>query len=933
MPHVVEHRFVWLSKVWCLACALLLGVQGAAWAQAAAMRDGLPAEQREIVVGLLADYTPFERWPTGATQAVGYDVDLLKAIAQRQGWRLRFQRFDNFDLLQQALRQGEVDVLTSMAQTLARSKEMAFTRPYAVVQQLLVGRDDMFSASSNPDLAGRSLGVIKGFASAEIAAERFSQATKKEFATLDDAVLALQEGKIDLLFQAQPALQRYLGAGSKLRALRTFSMPTGRLRLATRLSDQPLAEQLDAAIGALDQQQHTQLHTKWLELPPVPEPELPSNAAPEPALRVGFFASDPTNQPNEQGQPEGLGIDLLEAVLARAQLKVASYRSVGLAESLDLLKKGELDLVLSLSELAERREHVTFVGPYHGSLLAIVSRRGFGVTSLDQLSERKMGIVKRFYAREYIARLRPDVELVECENSEACLEMLEKGEVEATVYQLFGLQERLFKRGTNLQISGFMPDLADEDNFGLSKQAAHLAPRLRAALDHVLANDLPAIEKAQALKQAQKGLSWRDLMPWLIGALLVAALIALAVWWHVSRLKLQARKKHEARERAEAYLTFMTHEVRNALQAVVGATVLMGEDDIDADPGQRRHLRRLMRRSARSTMALMDTLLDRHRGLQGQLDLRAEPVDLGRLVQMLVEDLRPAADAKKLRLIANVPDGDTAFVLADATRVQQVLRNLVINAIKFTNTGEILVRLSVARLDNDARHDRMVDLLVRDQGAGMNDEQMRQLFKVSRSQGGDRPGSGLGLMLCRELAELMEGSIRVESQPGQGSSFHFRFATSWASPPDTNPSPQDARVLVVEPAAEYGELLRVAFGRAGLSAVQVSDAQGAIDAMRSGPGYYMVLCARSVLQQVSLASLQTLATEQLTTTGQWPSLVILESQADEPKPTHPQVAGSCLRSGDVDELVSKALRLAQRHQQVEPPKPSPDFGESSQLPL
>lgn len=930
-------RHLSLSAVLVRCGRLLAGLVALWWVVVApvlaAPQDRLPPSQREIVVGLLADYAPFQSWPVGTAQPGGYDVDLLEHLAQRQGWRLRFRRYADFGLLQQALREGRVDVLTSMAQTPARSAEMAFSRPYVMVPQLLLGRESIHSSSSAPDLAGRSLALVNGFASSENALERFPLASIQIHQDLEGAIRAVREGRADLVFESQPVLQRFVGPQAGLRLLRSYSMPIGHLRLATRLSDRPLHEQLDAAVARIDPGLRARWARTWLSPSVLPEPEASADGVTDPGLRVGFVPSDPLSLQHADGQPRGLGVDLLEAVLGRAGLAVDSYRAVNPADGMALLRGGELDLLLGLHEVAERRQDISFVGPFHSSLLALVSRRGFGISDLDQLAGRKLGVIQGFHARPHLARLHPGVELVACEDLDDCLRMLEQGEVDATVYKLAGLQDRLQQRGSQLQVSGFVPSVPDEDSLALGAHVAHLAPRLRTALDLVIANDLPGIERNDALRRSAGAYTWRDLLPWLLGALAVVLLASVAVWWHVSRLQRQARKKQEARERAEAYLAFMTHEVRNALQAVVGATVLMGEPDIDADPAQRRHLRRLMRRSARSTMALMDTLLDRHRGRHGQLDLRAEPCDLGRLVQTLVEDLRPAAEAKKLRLVASVPDSDTAFVMADATRVQQVLRNLVINAIKFTRTGEILVQLDVAPLTGDARHDRMVHLLVRDTGEGMSEEQVRQLFKVAHTQGGDRPGSGLGLLLCRELAQLMDGRIRVESRPGHGSSFHFSFGTVWAAPPDTVPSPADARVLVVEPSADYGELLQLAFVRAGVPAQRVTDVQAATEALRSRESFHLVLCARNVFDDVPADLLHALAVEQQVT-GRVPSLVILENEADGPRPTLPGVAGTCMRSGDMDGLVKKALRLAQRHQQAATPtRPASGFDETDHAAL
>jgi protein-histidine pros-kinase len=158
------------------------------------------------------------------------------------------------------------------------------------------------------------------------------------------------------------------------------------------------------------------------------------------------------------------------------------------------------------------------------------------------------------------------------------------------------------------------------------------------------------------------------------------------------------------------------------------------------------------------------------------------PVDCNALVEEVATTLRPSASAKGLQLLLRLPP--QAHVLADRRALQQILINLTNNAIKFTERG--LVEMFVERVDDPALGDRVV-VGVLDTGIGMSPEELGQLFQAfsqvgNRSQRGNTEGTGLGLYLCRKLAELHGSTIEVSSRSGIGSRFCLGLADADALP-------------------------------------------------------------------------------------------------------------------------------------------------------
>jgi signal transduction histidine kinase len=238
-----------------------------------------------------------------------------------------------------------------------------------------------------------------------------------------------------------------------------------------------------------------------------------------------------------------------------------------------------------------------------------------------------------------------------------------------------------------------------------------------------------------------------------------------------------ARDDAEAANRAKSdFLSRMSHELRTPLNAILGfAQLLQADADDPPSDGQRRRLEALMR-GGQHLMALINDVLDVARIEAGNLQLTLEPVDLGHLVRDGLALVQPMAQARGMALVA--PEGmvhDGPWVMADATRLRQVLLNLLSNAIKFNRDGGTVQ----VGLQADAS---MVLLEVADQGAGIPPEHLPRLFQAFErlDKDGAVEGTGIGLALSSSLVTLMHGAIGARSTLGQGSVFWVRLPASVA---------------------------------------------------------------------------------------------------------------------------------------------------------
>lgn len=216
------------------------------------------------------------------------------------------------------------------------------------------------------------------------------------------------------------------------------------------------------------------------------------------------------------------------------------------------------------------------------------------------------------------------------------------------------------------------------------------------------------------------------------------------------------------------FLQNVNHELRTPLTSIVGWTDLLEEADVD-DVTLRRGLKQV-RQSARVLLALIDDLLDLARMDRGALALELRPVSLAVVIQRSLDTVRLMAESRGVVLIAAPLPDNMVSVRADALRLQQVLWNLLANAIKFTpRHGRVIVRV-------DREPERYL-IGVEDDGIGIPETELSHIFERFRQVDGSptrrHPGMGIGLALARSLVELHGGSIWAESGPGRGSRFTF----------------------------------------------------------------------------------------------------------------------------------------------------------------
>ncbi|EOH6072199.1 ATP-binding protein [Burkholderia cenocepacia] len=235
------------------------------------------------------------------------------------------------------------------------------------------------------------------------------------------------------------------------------------------------------------------------------------------------------------------------------------------------------------------------------------------------------------------------------------------------------------------------------------------------------------------------------------------------------RLDEAARAADAANDAKSAFLATMSHEIRTPLNAILGNLELIGREPLAAS--QRERLQTVEGASS-VLLDLINDILDLSKIEAGQMTIEAIPFDLAETIRQTGAMFEPLAAAKGLQFDVFVDDALASRYLGDPTRIRQIAANLLGNAIKFTNHGEVTLEVY---LRDDTNPDSPIAIGVSDTGIGMTDAQRAALFRpftqadtsITRRYG----GTGLGLALTKQLTQMMEGSVEVKSEPGKGSTF------------------------------------------------------------------------------------------------------------------------------------------------------------------
>ena len=487
---------------------------------------------------------------------------------------------------------------------------------------------------------------------------------------------------------------------------------------------------------------------------------------------------------DEQGEFKGLVADLLATLSVRTGIEFEAVRAHSVLEVVALVKSGKADMLGGITRSTALENKLTFTRPYLITPFVLTTPIGpDGPQTLDDMAGLRVALVRGNALREFIVQNHRNVTVVDADNAPAALEMVAKGKADAAISTLASARFLVSRRfAKQLKITSTVGTQPEQIGFATADDNPHLSAILSKALLSLTPGDMSELSSRWRTDTSPVESFWlRNRAEIIQGFTIAAALLLVAIAWITYLQRVIARRQqlvnelNAAKQRADeanraktTFLATMSHEIRTPMNAVIGMLELAMKK---ADQGIiDRFAIEVASVSARELLDLIGDILDIARIESGHLSLNPKRSNIKSLVEAVTRMFDGLARQKQLSLVCESSPAADVDVLIDPIRFKQIVSNLLSNAIKFTNKGEVRLTLTVQPA-HDAQH-VSVCLRVADTGVGISVQDQSRLFspfvQASNNTQSSRQGSGLGLVICRELCEMMGGQLHLDSLEGLG---------------------------------------------------------------------------------------------------------------------------------------------------------------------
>ncbi|WP_428985019.1 transporter substrate-binding domain-containing protein [Pseudomonas wadenswilerensis] len=519
---------------------------------------------RVLRVGIsFADYEPVDI-TIDRNRYQGISADYLSLVSERLGVKTQVLAFAKREEAIEALRHGDIDVLTS-ANGFERSVAgLAFSDDYIPDRSMVVVRGG--APVPPPSLAGMKVVLLDGYADTRVMHRVYPDSQVLLAPNLSSALEALNQGEVDvfigneIIIRAFNALRPYLG----LQVVGPSALPPIGFAFAVRAEDRLLQDMFNDALASLDESVRREILGRWtsglgsdvahhrVELTLAEREWIASH----PAVTVVGSQYPPYLFRNRQGAWVGLNSDVLATVAQMTGLKFVYAPSESIAQSLEMLRSGQADMSTTLSETPERREFLDFTHSIGGqSWVFIVRQAQLGLASLDELAGQTLALPAQHALEGTIRQDHPGVRLLLVDSLEQAREKVRSGEALATIDSEIGAYS-VIGNDPVLKVGRGVEGKWAPDRFSVRRSAPELESILNKSLEAFPVAELRAVRMKWLGALAPPAPAWQRIAPWIYWTVAAAVLFGLVSLVWSSRLRVQIRQRQRAEQALNDQLAF-----------------------------------------------------------------------------------------------------------------------------------------------------------------------------------------------------------------------------------------------------------------------------------------------------------------------------------------------------------------------------------------
>lgn len=767
-----------------------------------------------LVVACEKDFPPYSMLNTQG-QPTGMFIDFWRLWSKKTGQTVEFRVFDKPELVR-AVTTGQADIHAGMVETTGMHPLLALSEPFYRIDIRLFHRSRI-AVNRIEETEGEPVAVVRGSPSDAWLSRRLPGHLIRRYPGEEEIILAAAEKEEDLFAGPDRVMLAVLnrhGLTGEFRHLPTplFSANVSGGVDPARLE---LARLVNAGAGAVSSDEMARIETNWLpgsrqkDAGP-PQILLSKNERAwlerGHTIRLGVPpAFPPFDLIGKDGTYQGITSEYIRRLSRRLHLNIELVPGLTWPQVMDRATGGpkKVDMVSCAAPTRDITSSMLLTEAYTEFPWVIITRRDAPLIGrLRDLRGKSVAVLKAFAMHERLAQDHPEIRLAPVDTVAGGMASVLRGSSDAYVGNLAAASYAIQKESiTDLKIAASTSYGNEGISFAVRPDWPELVSIINKGLAAISPRERDQIRQQWFSVRFEHGIDPDDIWKVVLGTGGFSGIaILLVVFWN--------RHIHRAREAAEAannakseFLASLSHEIRTPMNVILGMTDLTLGTDLS--PRQQQNLKNT-KEAAGHLLELIDDILDLSKIEAGKVRVARTDFNLDRLLGGVIRLYRTQAEARGLTLALEKAENVPIRLNGDPIRLRQILVNLIGNAIKFTQSGGI--RVTVEKKAGPAAP-RVFCFAVHDTGIGIPEDK-REIIFDSFTRAGRTPGqrgTGLGLAICRRFADLMGGSIRLDSKPGQGSvftlelPFHRAGAPRRRSLPGTAPPvPGPLAVLLAE---------------------------------------------------------------------------------------------------------------------------------------